>query len=196
MDPTRRLPDHLVAHARAFTDGTTEPVEAKHASTVVLMRDGDGQPGGLEVYLLRRHVGMAFAAGMCVFPGGGVDPRDFDADIGWVGPTPTAERAWTPASPNTLPNSSEAPFATWGCPLKSGVDATNATTLTTRLTFASSPTSARTAAMALRAHCRAHSSASSGVTSPPTLPVAISWPSRIGSWPDVKTWWPLRTAGT
>ena len=31
---------------------------------------------------------MAFAAGMCVFPGGGVDPRDFDADIGWVGPTP------------------------------------------------------------------------------------------------------------
>jgi 8-oxo-dGTP pyrophosphatase MutT (NUDIX family) len=30
---------------------------------------------------------MAFAAGMCVFPGGGVDERDFDADIGWVGPT-------------------------------------------------------------------------------------------------------------
>jgi 8-oxo-dGTP pyrophosphatase MutT (NUDIX family) len=88
VDPTRRLPDHLVAHARAFTDGTTEPVEAKHASTVVLMRDGDGQPGGLEVYLLRRHVDMAFAAGMCVFPGGGVDKRDFDAEIGWVGPTP------------------------------------------------------------------------------------------------------------
>jgi 8-oxo-dGTP pyrophosphatase MutT (NUDIX family) len=31
---------------------------------------------------------MAFAAGMCVFPGGGVDRRDFDADIGWVGPDP------------------------------------------------------------------------------------------------------------
>ena len=41
----------------------------EHASTVVLLRDGDGQPGGLEVYLLRRHVDMAFAAGMCVFPG-------------------------------------------------------------------------------------------------------------------------------
>jgi 8-oxo-dGTP pyrophosphatase MutT (NUDIX family) len=40
------------------------------------------------VYLLRRHVDMAFAAGMCVFPGGGVDKRDFDADIGWVGPDP------------------------------------------------------------------------------------------------------------
>ena len=25
---------------------------------------------------------------MCVFPGGGVDKRDFDAEIGWVGPTP------------------------------------------------------------------------------------------------------------
>ena len=87
-DPTRRLPDDLAEHARAFTDGTREPVDARHASTVVLLRDGDGQPGGLEVYLLRRHVDMAFAAGMCVFPGGGVDKRDFDADIGWVGPTP------------------------------------------------------------------------------------------------------------
>ena len=89
MDPTRRLPDDLAEHARAFTDGSREPVDARHASTVVLLRDGDGQPGGLEVYLLRRHVDMAFAAGMCVFPGGGVDKRDFDADIGWVGPTPT-----------------------------------------------------------------------------------------------------------
>jgi 8-oxo-dGTP pyrophosphatase MutT (NUDIX family) len=87
MDPTRRLPADLVEHARAFTDGTREPVEPKHASTVVLLRDGDGRPGGLEVYLLRRHVDMAFAAGMCVFPGGGVDKRDFDADIGWVGPS-------------------------------------------------------------------------------------------------------------
>jgi 8-oxo-dGTP pyrophosphatase MutT (NUDIX family) len=88
VDPTRRLPDELAAHARAFTEGGQVPVEARHASTVVLLRDGDGRPGGLEVYLLRRHVDMAFAAGMCVFPGGGVDRRDFDADIGWVGPTP------------------------------------------------------------------------------------------------------------
>ena len=82
MDPTRRLPADLVEHARAFTDGTREPVEPKHASTVEQLRDGDGEPGGLEVYLLRRHVDVAFAAGMCVFPGGGVDKRDFDADIG------------------------------------------------------------------------------------------------------------------
>jgi 8-oxo-dGTP pyrophosphatase MutT (NUDIX family) len=89
MDATQRLPPELVEHALAFTDGTRQPVDARHASTVVLLRDGDGRPGGLEVYLLRRHVDMAFAAGMCVFPGGGVDKRDFDADIGWVGPTPT-----------------------------------------------------------------------------------------------------------
>ena len=30
---------------------------------------------------------MAFAGGFCVFPGGGVDPRDFDHKVGWVGPS-------------------------------------------------------------------------------------------------------------
>ena len=88
MDPTRRLPPNLVEHARSFDESST-PVEPRHASTVVLLREGDGGPGGLEVYLLRRHVDMAFAAGMCVFPGGGVDKRDFDADIGWDGPGPS-----------------------------------------------------------------------------------------------------------
>ena len=33
---------------------------------------------------------MAFAAGMCVFPGGGVDPRDFDHAVAWAGPSPAA----------------------------------------------------------------------------------------------------------
>jgi 8-oxo-dGTP pyrophosphatase MutT (NUDIX family) len=90
VDPAQRLPDRLVEHARAFADGSRRPAEVRHASTVVLLRAGDGRPGGLEVYLLRRHVDMAFAAGMCVFPGGGVDNRDFDTDIGWVGPSPAA----------------------------------------------------------------------------------------------------------
>ena len=31
---------------------------------------------------------MEFAGGMCVFPGGGVDPRDFDAEVAWAGPAP------------------------------------------------------------------------------------------------------------
>ena len=43
---------------------------------------------GLAVYLLRRQTSMAFAGGMCVFPGGGVDERDFDASVAWAGPTP------------------------------------------------------------------------------------------------------------
>jgi 8-oxo-dGTP pyrophosphatase MutT (NUDIX family) len=90
VDPTRRLPENLAAHAVSFAEGGGTPVEPRPASTVVLLRAGNGRPGGLEVYLLRRHVDMAFAAGMCVFPGGGVDKRDFDADIGWVGPTPEA----------------------------------------------------------------------------------------------------------
>jgi len=88
VDPTlRKLPDYLVENARAFADGTKTPVDPKDASTVVLIRGGDGQEGGLEVYLLRRTIDMAFAGGFCVFPGGGVDPRDFDHKVGWVGPS-------------------------------------------------------------------------------------------------------------
>ena len=30
---------------------------------------------------------MDFAAGMCVYPGGGVDKRDFDHDVAWAGPS-------------------------------------------------------------------------------------------------------------
>jgi 8-oxo-dGTP pyrophosphatase MutT (NUDIX family) len=89
MDPTRTLPPHLLEAAREYADGTRTPVEPRSAATVVLLRDGDGEPGGLEVYLLRRHVGMEFAAGMCVFPGGGVDQRDADLPRAlWAGPSP------------------------------------------------------------------------------------------------------------
>jgi 8-oxo-dGTP pyrophosphatase MutT (NUDIX family) len=37
---------------------------------------------------------MAFAAGMYAYPGGSVDPRDADPELGWAGPTPAewAER--------------------------------------------------------------------------------------------------------
>lgn len=94
MDPTRRLPARFVEQARAFAEGRETPAEPRDASTVVLMRDrdqpGDGGigDGGIEVYLLRRSRGMAFAGGFCVFPGGGVDARDFDHEIAWAGPTP------------------------------------------------------------------------------------------------------------
>ncbi|HET6625013.1 MAG TPA: NUDIX hydrolase [Nocardioidaceae bacterium] len=90
MDPTRRLPAHMVGQVREFAGGARTPAEPRDASTIVLMRTGvSAGPGALEVYLLRRHVDMAFAAGMAVFPGGGVDPRDFDQEVAWVGPTPS-----------------------------------------------------------------------------------------------------------
>jgi 8-oxo-dGTP pyrophosphatase MutT (NUDIX family) len=83
------LPDALVAQARSYAEGGATPAEPRDAATVVLLRPG---PGGSEVYLLRRQTSMAFAGGMCVFPGGGVDPRDFDDELVdrglWAGPSP------------------------------------------------------------------------------------------------------------
>ncbi|MFC0429539.1 NUDIX hydrolase [Kutzneria buriramensis] len=61
------------------------PVTPKDAATVALVREGGA---GLEVFLLRRVAGMAFAGGMTVFPGGGVDRRDADTSVAWVGPEP------------------------------------------------------------------------------------------------------------
>jgi 8-oxo-dGTP pyrophosphatase MutT (NUDIX family) len=81
--PPVPLPERLVELAKEYDDGTREAVEPRNAATVVLLRPGSSGP---EVYLLRRHVSMEFAGGMCVFPGGGVDPRDYDAEVAWAGP--------------------------------------------------------------------------------------------------------------
>jgi 8-oxo-dGTP pyrophosphatase MutT (NUDIX family) len=60
---------------------------ARPAATVVLLRDApDG--GALQVFLQRRVAGMAFAGGMTVFPGGGVDAGDRVDPAGWRGPDP------------------------------------------------------------------------------------------------------------
>ncbi|HEY0812138.1 MAG TPA: NUDIX hydrolase [Pseudonocardia sp.] len=70
---------------------TREPVVPRPAATVVLIRDDPRPPQGrtpLQVFLQRRVAGMAFAGGMTVFPGGGVDPSDHAEMPGWVGPTP------------------------------------------------------------------------------------------------------------
>jgi len=85
LEATRRLPPELVEHARTFLAGERTPVAPRGASTVVLLRDGAGGP---EVYLLRRHREMAFAAGMHAFPGGTVDRRDSDTAMDWAGPSP------------------------------------------------------------------------------------------------------------
>src|SRR5689334_4667782 len=66
-----------------------EPAPTRNASTVALLRD---TADGLEVYLLRRVMGMAAFGGMTVFPGGGVDPADLDeaasGHLPWHGPSP------------------------------------------------------------------------------------------------------------
>lgn len=82
----RKLPPSLVEAAQAYAAGDRAPAEPRDAATVVLLRPG--RAGGPEVYLLVRQRSMAFAAGAAVFPGGGVDPRDYDAQVGWAGPTP------------------------------------------------------------------------------------------------------------
>lgn len=53
------------------------------AATVILLRDS---PSGLQVWLLTRVRGMAFASGMTVFPGGSVDPSD--VELPWAGAPP------------------------------------------------------------------------------------------------------------
>ncbi len=80
------LPPHLVEHARDFAAGRRTPAEPRDAATVVLMRPGTDGP---ELYLLRRQTSMAYAGGMCVVPGGGVESRDFDTEVGWAGPDPS-----------------------------------------------------------------------------------------------------------
>ncbi|MFH9735109.1 NUDIX hydrolase [Streptomyces sp. NPDC017260] len=94
----REWPDRI----RALTAGTLTPVTPKRAATVMLLKDtgsgtGDGTHGGAgaggpgpAVHMLRRRASMAFAGGAYAYPGGGVDPRDDDRDIGWAGPA----RAW------------------------------------------------------------------------------------------------------
>lgn len=88
---------------RALAAGTLTPVTPKRAATVMLLKDtgpgtgidtgsgsGSDTRTGPVVHMLRRRTSMAFAGGAYAYPGGGVDPRDDDRDIGWAGPT----RAW------------------------------------------------------------------------------------------------------
>nr|WP_306362697.1 NUDIX hydrolase [Nocardia sp. CC227C] len=51
----------------------------------MLVRDGANGP---EVFLQRRVSAMAFAPGMTVFPGGGVDATDAAVALDWAGPEP------------------------------------------------------------------------------------------------------------
>jgi 8-oxo-dGTP pyrophosphatase MutT (NUDIX family) len=72
-----------------MTASNDQPLVPRPAATVMLVRD---TADGLAVFLMRRHAKMHFAAGTMVFPGGGVDERDRDADLpgrgAWAGPPP------------------------------------------------------------------------------------------------------------
>jgi 8-oxo-dGTP pyrophosphatase MutT (NUDIX family) len=68
-----------------MSDDTVVPLPVRPAATVMLVRDVGR---GIEVFLMRRHSKMEFAPGTMVFPGGGVDDRDRNADIAWGGPLP------------------------------------------------------------------------------------------------------------
>jgi 8-oxo-dGTP pyrophosphatase MutT (NUDIX family) len=69
---------------------TDEPLVARPAATVMLVRDQHrGAAQDIEVFLMRRHSAMEFGPGVMVFPGGGVDERDRNADIAWYGPEPS-----------------------------------------------------------------------------------------------------------
>jgi 8-oxo-dGTP pyrophosphatase MutT (NUDIX family) len=75
------VPDFLIRHAEEFAASGREPVVARPAATVLLLR----RP--FEVYLVRRASTMRFAPGMYAFPGGSVDPRDASSDVRWAGPS-------------------------------------------------------------------------------------------------------------
>jgi 8-oxo-dGTP pyrophosphatase MutT (NUDIX family) len=81
-----QLPEELTLPESMVPDvAPNPPVTPKDAATVALVRERDT---GMEVFLMRRVTGMAFAGGMTVFPGGGVDRRDADTSVAWVGPEP------------------------------------------------------------------------------------------------------------
>ncbi|WP_329488528.1 NUDIX hydrolase [Kitasatospora sp. NBC_01246] len=82
---TLPMPPGWPARIRAVESGEVIPPEPRPSATVVLLRDTATGP---EAYLLRRRSSMAFAAGMYAYPGGGVDPRDAEAELGWAGPGP------------------------------------------------------------------------------------------------------------
>jgi 8-oxo-dGTP pyrophosphatase MutT (NUDIX family) len=66
--------------------GRLVPPVPRDAATVMVLRTAPG--GSLETLMLRRSAAMRVAPGAYVFPGGSVDPADYDAEVGWHGPSP------------------------------------------------------------------------------------------------------------
>lgn len=67
-----------VENARAWLASPGEPLVPRGAATVLVVRDTSNGP---VVFVQRRVSTMAFAPSMYVFPGGGVDDGDAEADL-------------------------------------------------------------------------------------------------------------------
>jgi len=65
----------LIANKSSAPANPDEPVEARPASTVVLLRES---ATGLETLMLKRNKALMFAGGLWVFPGGALDAADLE----------------------------------------------------------------------------------------------------------------------
>jgi 8-oxo-dGTP pyrophosphatase MutT (NUDIX family) len=82
-----RFGEKLAQRLADLEAGRIAPAVPRDAATVMLLRPA-GAGAGVEVLMLRRVAAMKFAPGAYVFPGGSVDPADYDAPVGWHGPDP------------------------------------------------------------------------------------------------------------
>ena len=57
---------------------------ARRSAVLILFGEG---PDGPDLVLIEKSVHLRSHAGQPAFPGGGVDPRDFDQEIAWAGPS-------------------------------------------------------------------------------------------------------------
>ena len=74
---TRDFPEYALERARELATGSAnwEPITPRAASTVLLLRE---TAQGLETYMMCRASTMDFAASAYVFPGGRLDPEDYE----------------------------------------------------------------------------------------------------------------------
>jgi 8-oxo-dGTP pyrophosphatase MutT (NUDIX family) len=93
--PRIGVPRGLAERAREFAATGRMPAVPRDAATVILLR----QAPDVEAFLLQRTDALEFAPGACVFPGGSVDERDGDGQIGWAGRSPAEFAGWLNTSP-------------------------------------------------------------------------------------------------
>ncbi|WP_317931911.1 NUDIX hydrolase [Halioxenophilus sp. WMMB6] len=59
----------------------SEVVPARPAATLILVRSAESQADELQLLMLQRSTDMRFASGTWVFPGGAIDPEDYDGAV-------------------------------------------------------------------------------------------------------------------